>query len=116
MGIVKMSIEEVKELQKSIAMRTTNLSTISNEVSAYFASNPKEKTLTYDVSEYVKKVNEADRNAKFRLLSSELQNKTRIKTSRVMHNGAYVLIFDKSKAIEQPKQLVGMIKGKTKGK
>ena len=113
MPIIKIEETELKEMQKHIAERTTNLSTISNEVMAYFTANTKNKTLTYDISEYVLKVAEPDRNKKFRLYASELQNKTRIKVSRVLHNGKYVLIFDKTAKIEQPKQLIGKIKGKS---
>ena len=109
MGIIKIEESEMKELQKHIAERTTNLSTITNEITAYFAQNPKAKTLTYDLSEYVLAVSEPERNKRFRLYATEIQQKTRIKVSRILHNGKYVLILDKTKPIEQPKQLIGKI-------
>lgn len=114
MGILKIEETELKEMQKSVMQRTTNLSTITSEIMDYFKTNPKAKTLTYDISDYVLKAKESERNAKFRLYASELQNKTRIKTQRVMHNGMYVLIFDKNGKIEQPKQLIGKIGNKGK--
>ncbi len=110
MGIVKMSVEEVEAVKKNTAQRSTNLSGIVNEIEAYFRTNSKEKTLTYDVSAYVSSVPENERLKKAKLYAGEIQSKLKISCKATLYKGYYILLLDKNRKIEQPKQLIGKAK------